>query len=409
MSLSASPFARVSSASAWHRLAAVAFLLLVLAACSATDAGEAPPNPVHVTTERAQFASYYERSRRFVGRVEFSQSSALGFELGGRLAVIDFEEGDAVQAGDPIARLDVERLQARRVELEAQLDEAQATLELAQLRDRRAQRLIREDVVSTQRADDARLERTARRAAMARVEAAIERIDLDLAKSTLRAPFSGRIARRFADVGEVVEAGAAVVELLEVGRPEVRIGVSRDVAAKLRPGDPFDLRVHGVRTAATVLTVLPERDRETRTVSVRFAIDTPTPGLREGDLADLDWRERVDAEGFWLPRAALTEGTRGLWAAYVANGANVTNGAIATDEGAPADGPAPTALSRIERRPVEILHELDRAVFVRGAIREGDQVVQTGVHRLVPGQLAHVVEREASRPPIHAAAHRETL
>ncbi len=361
---------------AWIALALVAFAGAALGLRGIDDAppAAATARPLAVLAAPVALEPGYQRAQRFVGRVEFAQASEVSFELGGKVARVLVDEGDPVAAGAVLAELDTARLQARRAELVAARSEARALLELAKLRDRRARRMLEEDVIAPQRADDARLEASARAAALAGVEARIASLDVDLAKSVLRAPFAGEVAGRQVDAGVVVEAGHPVVRLLETSRPEVRVGVARQVAALLAEGDPVELLVDGERIDARVLAVLPERRRETRTVPVRLAVETAEPALREGDLAELAWREPVAMDGFWLPRAALTEGARGLWAVYVA---------------APESADAPEA-HRLERRPVEVLHEEGERVFARGALRAGEAIVHDGVHRLVPGQLVHV-------------------
>ncbi len=327
----------------------------------------------------------YQRAERFVGRVEFAQASDVSFEIGGQVARVPVDEGDTVEVGSVLAELDTGRLRARRAELLAARAEAEARLELTRLRDRRARHLLAEDVIAPQRADDARLEAAASEAALARVSAQIDTIDVDLAKSTLRAPFAGEVAVRHVDAGVVVEAGRPVVRLLETTRPEARIGVARDVATTLTEGDPVELRVQDARVTGRVLAVLPVRHSETRTVAVRIALDATDAPLRDGDLAELTWSKPVEAAGFWLPRAALTEGSRGLWAVYVA---------VPGSESEHAD-------HRLDRRPIEALYQTGELVYVRGALRAGEIVVQDGVHRLVPGQLVQLA------PPPSSVAHLE--
>jgi RND family efflux transporter MFP subunit len=347
--------------------------------------GEAPRR-LAVTAIPVEPQSGYRRAERFVGRVEFAQASDVSFELGGQVARIPVDEGDTVQAGSVLAELDTARLRARRAELVALRAEAQARLELTRLRDRRARHLLAEDVIAPQRADDARLEAAANEAALARVSAQIDTIDVDLAKSTLRAPFAGEVAVRHVDAGVVVEAGRPVVRLLETARPEARIGVARDVATALTEGESVELRIQDAWIAGHVLAVLPERHSETRTVAVRIALDATDAPLRDGDLAELTWSQAVETAGFWLPRAALTEGSRGLWAAYVAV----------------PDSDPERADHRLDRRPVEALYQTSERVYVRGALRAGDIVVQDGVHRLVPGQLVQLAP-----PPPSSLAHLE--
>ena len=86
----------------------------------------------------------------------------------------------------------------------------------------------------------------------------------------------------------------------------------------------------------------------------------------------------ADLKGMWLPRAALTESTRGLWAAYVL---------VPGDRG----------VQRLERRQLEILEEADERIFVRGAIAAGERVAATGLQRLSPDQMVRVREEGEHR------------
>ena len=353
---------------------------LGLRGSTAPSVSEREASPLAVRVASAQREAGYLSAQRFVGRVEFAQTAELSFELGGKVAALRVDEGDRVEKGDVLASLDTARLRARRDELLAGRREAQAQLELARLRDRRARALVAEDVISPQQGDDARLEATARRASLARVRAQIASIEVDLSKSELRAPFAGEVAARHLDSGVVVDAGAPVFRLLESARPEVRLGVSPEVAAAIAPGDSVEIFVHGAGVEGRVAAVLPERRSETRTVAVRIALPGASaagPVYRDGDLAELRWQREVSSPGYWLPRDALTEGSRGLWAVYVAEDSE-------------------SERRRLVRRPVEVIHESDQRVYVRGALEPGEDVVQSGVHRLVPDQLVRVAAEDRS-------------
>ena len=353
-----------------HRARWVLVVAAALVGCAQGDAvgdvGEAG-DALQVAVLEAVQDERYERLRRFVGRVEFGRASELSFERDGRIAVLGVDEGDAIEAGAVLARLDTARLDAERDELRAARAEAAARLELAVLRDGRARELVAEDVISPQRADDRRLERTAAEAALARVDASLARVEVELAKSVLVAPFAGELSARRVDDGVVVRAGEPIVRLLEVARPELRVGVSPEVAAGLTVGERWPVEVGGTRHDAEIVSIVAERSERTRTVAVRLALpEHARNALRAGDLGTLAVRERVDAAGLWLPRSALTEGQRGLWAVFVA---------------------PPGDAQPVERRPVELLFEEGDRVFVRGGVRAGESVVAEGTHRLVPGQL----------------------
>ena len=102
-----------------------------------------------------------------------------------------------------------------------------------------------------------------------------------------------------------------------------------------------------------------------------------------GDLARLSLEQRVEEPGFWLPIAALAEGSRGLWTAYVVmpleDGVNATSGAT----------------HYLQPRPVEILYEATERVFVRGALSDGDMFVTGGLTRVVPNQQVRLAEGDA--------------
>ena len=78
---------------------------------------------------------------------------------------------------------------------------------------------------------------------------------------------------------------------------------------------------------------------------------------------------------------ALTQGLRGLWTCYVLTKPK------ADDDNAN----APKDAFVLEQRSVEILHQESDRVLVRGTIREGEKIVSSGIHRLVPGQMVRPI------------------
>ncbi len=312
-------------------------------------------------------ASDYPVLERHAGRVVSRRVSELGFERAGRLVSIGHDQGDHVEAGAVLARLDTRELEARRAELVADRRRIEADLSLARSTTQRRERLHETGVLSTQRYDETVYAERSLRSRHAAATAAIERLDVQLALSELRAPFAGVLARRFADEGTVLQPGAPVLQLLEDGALEVHVGVPPRAAAALELGSRHDVEVEGTRTVATLHTLLPTVDPDTRTLTAVFRLDPGNGAARHGALARVALQSQVEAAGFWVPLAALAEGRRGLWTTY----------AVVPEAGA----------LRTERRQVEVIHaEADRA-FVRGTLSEGDRIVAAGVHRIVPGML----------------------
>ena len=197
-----------------------------------------------------------------------------------RRAALAFERGRAIRpaevlvaswatssaAGDPVARLERRGagggggLPARRPagSGRSRLDLARRTLE-------RQEALGDRGHASTQRLDEAQLSAAVEAARVREIEAALARLDVDLVKSTLVAPFAGTIGARAADPGAVVAAGAPVVDIHETGAPIARIGVAPAAARDLRPGARATLTIDGAAVPARLVAIRPDLDPATPT------------------------------------------------------------------------------------------------------------------------------------------------
>ena len=334
----------------------------------------APARVLTVLTRTLVAETGYQVPRLFTGQVEAARNSAVGFELDGMVAGIAVEEGDRVTAGQVLATLDSARLQARHNERAAALESADARLALARSTHRRIAGLVERKHASGQELDEARENRRALRAEVALARARLDSIAVELDKSRLLAPFDAVVTRRMVDEGRVLSAGQPVLELQETAPPEARVGVSRQLAATLVPGRRYPVSVNGRELVGVLRAVLPVRDRPTRSVEVILSLEVDPPALRSGDLVRLQLSRPVAAPGFWVPLDALTEGRRGTWSVYVASAA---------------DG-----IHRVERRSVQVLHQQGGQVYVQGALQVGEQLIDAGLHRVVPGQPVVAIDSE---------------
>ena len=363
--------------------AAATVVLLLATACgsSGPEPAAEPAAALPVDTVRVARVDHYTVSSRHVGRVVARRTADLGFTRSDRLVEVLVDEGHRVESGAPLARLDTDRLDAQRTEWLAQRRELQARLDLARLTLERRKQLAGKDSISTQRYDEARFEAAALEARLASIAAGLERVDIDIAESTLVAPFDGAVVRRAADEGAILAPGAPVVSLIETGAMEVRVGVPPAQATRLAVGDRHVVEVGGERFDVAIGAILDDIDAGTRTVTVVLPVESDTTRpLRHGELARLVLEERRDADGFWLPITALTESRRGLWAAYT----------LEPDD-------APDAY-RVARHELMMIHTGSDEAFVRGTLADGDEVVVTGLQRIAPGQrVQRSVVRGAAR------------
>ena len=341
-------------------LRAVLPMSLVWSACGCGD-GQAHAESEGLVVEALPIERLdsYEVRRLFSGTVRSRRASHLGFERGGLVAQVLVDEGDVVSKGQVIARLDTAKLRAARKRVLAALDEAEAGVGISTLTANRLGELANDEFISRQSADEARFGLQAAEAKRRELEAARAQIDVDLRKSKLVAPFAGIVSARLVDEGTVVASGTPIIRFRESDQKEAVVGVP--VSLKVPVGSEQELILGAERLLAPVIARVDDVDAQTRTVTLIFALPD---GLQaaEGEVIRLGYARTVPGSGFWVPSTALTQGLRGMWTVY-----SIKEGQVA-------------------REAVEILHtETDRA-FVRGTLEDGDLIVPTGLHRVVPGQ-----------------------
>lgn len=347
-------------------------LAAVLSGCGDSDARVAEPAYYHVAQGLVlQQQPGYEVTRSFIGRVEARQSASIGFEQSGKVARLFADEGETVAQGAVLAQQDTELLQVERQELQAQLQQAQADLALVHANLKRLNSLNKRGFTSEQSLDELQARQKGLLATRARVQASLAANQLRIDKSTLLAPYSAQISRRLIDQGEVVGAGTPAYTLLQSGPAEVRVGVPVDMLKQLNAQQHLSVRVDRQQIDVRLLTKGFSVDAVTRTVPLRLELPDDV-ALVNGQLAYLSLPQTFTQPGYWLPLSALTDGVRGLWNIYSLQ---------------PQDD---AGLYELQSRDVQVLHATATHAFVTGALSDGEQVLSTGLQRLVPGQVVRL-------------------
>ncbi|MEL7498933.1 MAG: HlyD family efflux transporter periplasmic adaptor subunit [Planctomycetota bacterium] len=379
---------------------------------------EAPPLPVNLATVQA--VSFIDQTRTYTGMVRPRQQSELAFELTGKIASILVDEGTSIEEGAVIAQLDTDQLDAQRDAIKAQLAQANSVLEElnagprierirsaqasvqaaeseyenAQLKLARRATLRDQNVIPVEEYDQAAFEVRTRRAALDvakerfeelksgtrsekvaaqlaavhALDASLKEIDVAIAKSTLRAPFTATVTRRYVDPGSIAQPSRAVVKLVEEDHLEAWIGLPVDVAADIDLGSAVYLNVEGKQISATTSTRISEIDPVTRTQTVIFKIDdAETKNVIAGQLCKTRITSRIESSGVWIPNSALNKGVRGLWSVMT----------VVPDE---------LGTLRAQKRDIEIIKTDTERVLAQGTIAEGDRIVIDGLHRITNGQ-----------------------
>ncbi|MGC1480347.1 MAG: efflux RND transporter periplasmic adaptor subunit [Chthoniobacterales bacterium] len=341
----------------------------VLAGCGGGEDGEPEGTRVPVAVVELVKERGYSVVEKFVGVVEARRRARLAFEIAGTVQEVARDEGERVEEGERLAVIGTERLEAQRAELRATIKQAEATLALAKSGFERNRELRKSQVIAEQEMDAAEERYRTTAANLRRTQAQLDTVEVDLAKSSLEAPFAGTIARRMIDEGAVVSPNEPVFELLEANVLEVRAAMAADALAGVEVGDVLTVEVNEEGREWSVSRILPSRDERTQTVDVILAVPDGS-GLRDGDLVTVRRDRTVEDEGFSLPLDSLTESSRGLWACYVVEDR---------------DGDL-----LLDRRDVEVVHAGVEEVFVRGSVRAGEKVVSGGLQKVAVGQRVRI-------------------
>ena len=267
-----------------------------LAACSGGDAdqtaggppgGGMPPMAVEAVTVKAE---PLQAGLSTVGTLRADESVVIRPEVNGRLVKIHFDEGQRVSQGDPLFSLDASVTQA-------DLREAQATLENARRANERATDLGGRQLLSRSDVDSAR-------AQLGVSQARVESARAQLQKTTLVAPFSGVIGLREVSVGEVVSPGQALVNLVRLDPMEVDFSLPESELAQVSRGQKLSLAVDaypGETFAGEVSAVEPVIDVNSRSARVRATVANADGRLRPGLFARVNLGVGDAAATCWCP------------------------------------------------------------------------------------------------------------
>ena len=239
------------------------------------------------------------------GYVVARTKAAVSAKIPGRLAFLNVSEGSSVQKGDIIARLDNADYAAAVGQADAQVASAKATLIEAQSdRDQLQREFVRvrdihtqnPNLVSTQevenadskaRQGDARAE--AQQARVAAAAAALRVAQANLENTYIRAPFSGTVLRKEAEVGEVVAPSVgggltrgAVVTMADLATLEVEVDVNEAYIARISNAQQARITLDAYPDTAfrgLVRQVVPTADRQRATVQVKVSIVDRDPRI----------------------------------------------------------------------------------------------------------------------------------
>jgi RND family efflux transporter MFP subunit len=364
-------FRRIMQIGLFGLLPFIGLIVLLLAAGS----GQVSSAPTEPSVPLVEFAAItiqdqYIAKRRVIGRIEAASQSVLGFELGGTLEQTLVDEGQHVVTGQPLAQLDTARLEAQVSQLKAALARAESNERLARLSEKRVVELVRQKLESPQRLDEVRENTVSASATVLETQAQITEVEVQLEKSVLKSPFSGKILDRLVDNGSVVGQGQSIFVIQQSDELQARIAMGTDDARMFVLSQQVTLYNGQQPLLATVTSIAANRRLATQTVDVVFTLEDSEYQTLSGDLVSLQLNLPVDERGAWVSRQALSSGVRGLWTLYIVESAE--------------------GKDHVTPRSVEVLYSFKDKVFIRGPVRNGERYVVAGSHKLTPDQIVNV-------------------
>jgi membrane fusion protein (multidrug efflux system) len=303
------------------------------------------------------------------GELVSPNHATIAAEVGGRITALYVDDGAPAARGERVLEIDPERRNLEVRAASAGDKEAKAALVEAERAAERVRMLFKSNVASKAQLDQGEtaleLSRSRAEAASARL-AETQRAQRD---AEVTAPFDGMVAQRYVSVGEFVQPGTRLFELVALDPIEVEFRVSEIDSSRVKPG-----QVVGVRVApypdetfeATVTVVAPTIDPMTRTLRVKGTLPNPGTRLRPGLFARADLGVARREAVLMIPEEAVLQRSDGAVVFRSVEG------------------------TRVQRLVIKTGVVKDGRVEVVEGLSPGDKVVIRGHMALIDGSVVSV-------------------
>jgi len=367
----------------------VAFAAVLAAGCGEKKTAAAPPAPpevgvVIVATQDAPLAL------ELPGRLSASQVAEIRPQVSGIVQKRLFEEGTTVRAGQALYQLDAASYEAERARAAAALQKAEAQVAVARTRAERDAELFKADALSRQSADDSASALRQAQADVAVARAALDAARVQLDRTRIAAPISGRIEVSTVTAGalvtanqtqalttvqqldpmhvDIVQSSAEILQLRRQlegegpngqGSRQIRV-VLEDGTVYARPGT---LQVSGVTV-----------DRGTGAVTLRAVVPNPQGMLMPGMVVRAQLLAGVDRDAIVVPQQGVTRSPTGEATALVVGVGNKT-----------------------ELRRLVLKRAMGNQWVVASGLKPGDKLAVEGLQRVRPNQVVTPVPAGAGK------------
>jgi membrane fusion protein, multidrug efflux system len=367
----------------WLRAALMALLMVVLggglygfnafraqAINNAFNNMKQPPTPVAVAVAQKQAMPRYAPG---IGTLQAVHQVTITSEVGALVTKIYFQAGATVKAGDPLVQLNDQPDQGDLANFRAQA-------KLAELNLARSRELLARQNAAQATVDQNQAQLDQMRASIAKTEAII-------AQKLIRAPFDGVLGIRQIEIGQYVNAGAAVVTLTDLNTLYVNFTLPEQQRGEIAVGQKVLLNVDaypGRNFEAALTTIEPQIDPGTRAIKVQATLANPDHALQPGMFANVRVVLPPAPDVVTLPATSVD---------FTLYGDSVF---VVREDGKDANG---KPVLKATRTFVKTGERDKDTVAITDGVAPGDQVVISGQLKLQSGTEVVVQPSQALAPP----------
>lgn len=358
----------------WFLLALIV-TVLSMSGCSEQQAAQPPPGRPPTPIRVAEVANRTVQSTvELVGTVEPWRRSVVAGELAALVEKFPVEEGMAVKRGETLAQLRTDTLTIQLNAAEASHREAETRYQQAKKDLKRIKTLFVKQLVTQKEYDDAVTQEAALANRLALLESELLQVRDQLHKTRVVAPFDGWVTKEFTEVGQWIQAGGPIVELVDLSRVQVEVPLPERYVGEIKVGAAVSATFDGLRgfkAEGSVFSVVAQADRNSRTFPIKVELPNPNLTIKSGLVSRVLLQVGAPYQALVVPKDALV----------LRGGAEFV---FVMKDGS------------VSQVPVVAVNHVNSEVEVKGQLEPGMIVVVEGNERLFPGQPVRVLEEESS-------------
>lgn len=287
----------------------------------------------------------FDNNLSLSGSIEANEQVEIRSEVSGIVEGIYFQEGSNVSKGQVLFKVND-------LELRAQLRQTSTREGLASENERRAKLLLQKEAISQEEYDLARAD-------LKSAQAQSQLIKAQIAKTSVRAPFSGRIGLRSISPGTYITPAILVAKLVNTGKLKITFSIPEKYASQVKTNTYITFKVAGSddKHTAKVYAIEPEVAVATRTLQVRAIAENSSGKLLPGTFADVELPLDIIKDAIVVPTEAVIPVQNGKKVFISSNG-------------------------QAKEVMIETATRTDASILVLSGLKPGDTVITSGVMSL---------------------------